>query len=566
MKAGESIRINIRIQDARSGEILTTEKVEGLGESSIFTMVDDLTQRIKTNFEIPSLPEELQLDAVTTSSMEAYRYYVEGMQLHYRSKEQEAVPLLEKAVEADPGFAMALARLSAVHGNLGHPPLSDEYAQRAFEHIDRLPPRERYYVEGRYYGTKLETMGQSIETYENALIQYPDDLSAKGSLVSQLMELERFDEAIRHGEELIAREDPFAGTYVNLAENYSALGEFEKGHRALQHLLRQRPVSSAGHRWLAAHLIRWGKLDEAMEVLRKSESLEPGHLEVQWIRCRLSIWREDLDQAEVAATRMRSSQDPFWIALGAMSLAQTKLYRGRSQKAIRVLEDSIEALAESDTQRAWLHKSASATYLNRGDSSRALDHAEPALTADRGSLWELGALRSVGLAQAYLARWKDAEEAAEVLQTKAGQIPSTIGERTYHHLAGDMALIRRNIPLAIRELEQAQTMLPPRGGYYPTALYNPHALIWFSIGSAYLAADEHAKAEEWFQRITESTLERIWWPVPFVRSFYFLGKIHEDRGETEKACEYYRRFYEYWKDGDMDRERVEEAKRKCGLT
>jgi hypothetical protein len=29
-----------------------------------------------------------------------------------------------------------------------------------------------------------------------------------------------------------------------------------------------------------------------------------------------------------------------------------------------------------------------------------------------------------------------------------------------------------------------------------------------------------------------------------------------------KAREYYRRFYEYWKDGDLDRERVEEAQSK----
>ena len=28
-------------------------------------------------------------------------------------------------------------------------------------------------------------------------------------------------------------------------------------------------------------------------------------------------------------------------------------------------------------------------------------------------------------------------------------------------------------------------------------------------------------------------------------------RIHENRGETDKARECYRRFYEYWKDGDM---------------
>ena len=35
IKAGENIRINIRVQDASSGEILTTEKVEGGGGEKV---------------------------------------------------------------------------------------------------------------------------------------------------------------------------------------------------------------------------------------------------------------------------------------------------------------------------------------------------------------------------------------------------------------------------------------------------------------------------------------------------------------------------------------------------
>lgn len=47
-----------------------------------------------------------------------------------------------------------------------------------------------------------------------------------------------------------------------------------------------------------------------------------------------------------------------------------------------------------------------------------------------------------------------------------------------------------------------------------------------------------------------------------MRSFYFLGKIHENGGEVEKARRNYRRFVEYGKDGDLDRERVAEAEKK----
>ncbi|HXG87111.1 MAG TPA: hypothetical protein VNJ02_02155 [Vicinamibacterales bacterium] len=50
--------------------------------------------------------------------------------------------------------------------------------------------------------------------------------------------------------------------------------------------------------------------------------------------------------------------------------------------------------------------------------------------------------------------------------------------------------------------------------------------------------------------------------MSFVRSFYFLGQLHETRGDHIKARDAYRRFAGYWKDGDLDRERVAEAQRK----
>ncbi len=129
-----------------------------------------------------------------------------------------------------------------------------------------------------------------------------------------------------------------------------------------------------------------------------------------------------------------------------------------------------------------------------------------------------------------------------------------------HRLAGELALARGDTREAIRRLEQAVSLLSQRGSLPPPP--PPHVPIWYSLASAYLAAGQDDQAAEWFLRIVESGVERNLRPVEFVRSFYFLGKIHENRGDMEKAREYYRRFFEYWKDGDIDRERVEEAKRK----
>jgi hypothetical protein len=49
-----------------------------------------------------------------------------------------------------------------------------------------------------------------------------------------------------------------------------------------------------------------------------------------------------------------------------------------------------------------------------------------------------------------------------------------------------------------------------------------------------------------------------------VRSLYFLGQISERKGDRANAAEYYRRFVQYWGDGDMDRDRVADARKKAG--
>ena len=78
----------------------------------------------------------------------------------------------------------------------------------------------------------------------------------------------------------------------------------------------------------------------------------------------------------------------------------------------------------------------------------------------------------------------------------------------------------------------------------------------------YLDAHDDPQAQSRFERIVTSGLLRAGDPLPFVRSLYLLGQIHERKGDRAKAAEYYRRFVQYWGDGDIDRERVADARKK----
>ncbi len=340
VKAGENIRISVRLQEVESGKVLTTEKVEGVGESSIFPMVDDLTRRIKDRFAVPEAADatlDRDLKDVTTSSIEAYRQYAEGINLFERMKQEEAIPFFEKAVELDPEFAMALGKLAALHSNLGHLKEADEYRERAYRHVDRLTARERYYIEGHYHWRNYGEYGRAIDAFKKGVELYPDHGSARHNLAFSYQNLERFDDAITHYQDLVRRAFPFSATYSNLAECYSAKGEFEKGYVVLDEFIQRNPEIAAGHTDLGKHFVRWGRLDEALSAFQMAESLDPEDAWVDEGRWEAFVLKENWDEAEAAAQRIADRSDPFWKWLGAMELANAQLFRGRSSRTLENL-------------------------------------------------------------------------------------------------------------------------------------------------------------------------------------------------------------------------------------
>ena len=54
--------------------------------------------------------------------------------------------LFQRAVELDPNFALAYARLAAIYSNVGEEDRASEYAKKAFDLRERVSERERFYI------------------------------------------------------------------------------------------------------------------------------------------------------------------------------------------------------------------------------------------------------------------------------------------------------------------------------------------------------------------------------------------------------------------------------------
>jgi tetratricopeptide (TPR) repeat protein len=561
-KAGGRIRLSARLQDAGSGEILTSESVEGQGEESIFELVDELTRRIKKQFEMPEpmlvADVDKDLDEVSTKSVEAYRYYTEGVSLHERYREEEAIPLLEKAVELDPGFAMALAKLSVVHGNLGDADKAKEYAARAMEHLDRLSDRERYYVEGRFYSLDPETVGEAVNAYKKVVDKYPDHTAARHNLAAELMKLDEIDEAITQYEELmkVQAERAFPATPLQLADAYGRRGDVDRGYRVLRDYADENPSNPAAHLNLAAYLIWAGRREEALEEIDLGESLQPDSPQAEILRINLDIVDENWSSASDRAERLAASgSSSVWKFRGLVSQGVVELFQGRSGNALDLIRQFSEVLPDRGSLAAQAPLFAANINFDLGDYSRALRAARLAADMIEDQEAATEALGLVALSQAAMGEEEASEDTIATLTALTEQMPQRMVRRGEQVFRGRYALTVGDYELAIEELRRAVRMLPPR----PGTEGNPHLRIWYSLGLAYFEDGEEEQALEWFERAVESR-PHIFDPIAFVRSFYYMGRIQEELGNDEQARHYYQRFLDFWGDGDMDRDKVEDAR------
>jgi len=117
-KAGNRVRINAQLIDATKGYHLWAERYDRNLED-IFALQDEVTQKIVTALEVKLTEgEQRQRGQPLTNNLEAYDYYLRGLDLYDRSTREAtllAQQLFARAVALDPQFATAHAQLGWTH-------------------------------------------------------------------------------------------------------------------------------------------------------------------------------------------------------------------------------------------------------------------------------------------------------------------------------------------------------------------------------------------------------------------------------------------------------------------
>src|SRR3989449_10605222 len=168
LKLGDQIRIDATLQDLKRQRNFAL-KAEAASEKELPAALQQLAESVEKSLALP--PEtikELQAKSLKPSSqsVQALRYYSEGLQLVRQGKNIEAQKSFQAATQEDANFALAYARLGQADANLGYGNEAEQATRKALDLSEKLPTQEKYLVAAIHAQTSNDTR-KAIESYES---------------------------------------------------------------------------------------------------------------------------------------------------------------------------------------------------------------------------------------------------------------------------------------------------------------------------------------------------------------------------------------------------------------
>ena len=170
------IRVDVRMQDARTGEILV-EIAEVGGAQDLFRLVSRIGAKLRDRTGVPPLEDTDQAGILASLPLDpdAARFYALGVAKLRKFDALAAKDLLLQVTVADPKFSLGHAMLARAWGQLGYEQKHRDEAKKALDLAGDLPRSEHMLVEGEYYQS-IGDPEKAASVYHALYELFPDNV------------------------------------------------------------------------------------------------------------------------------------------------------------------------------------------------------------------------------------------------------------------------------------------------------------------------------------------------------------------------------------------------------
>ena len=390
----DRVRVRPRLIAVADDSQLWSEPYE-VELTEVFRVQSDIAERVSRELDVALRePERAALASAGTSDPEAYDFYLRGNDYLGRSNQEadlsNAVRLYQQAVEADPAYAAAYAKLARCHTQIywhyyDRTEARLALARQALDSAARLGPglAETHTAQGFFHYWGRLDYDAALREFETALRLQPSNselLQAMGYVERRRgrweASLDRFVEALRL--------DPRSGVRTfDVGDNYFSLHRFSEADHYFDRAMTLSPDWANPYVYRAWLQVVWrGDLSGGRALMAQGLTrIEPGR------------FAPSLQTGDRVSASLVTADSTFWPILDALSLAS---FAGDTVR-YHLLKAETAAFRRND-----------AAERAHGDSARALVERRLRPRPDDAKM-----LATLALAYSHLRRHTDAIRAGE---------------------------------------------------------------------------------------------------------------------------------------------------------
>jgi tetratricopeptide (TPR) repeat protein len=447
-----------------------------------------LAVKIGAHLDTPSEQSNSPMEAIT-HNLDAYRYYSLGVEKAEQFQNSQAIQLFKKAIEADPKFAMAYARIGYAYAVQDYQhQQARPYFDKAIRYSASLPPVKLLYIEA-WSAIANSDYNSAIGVLRQITTQYPNETEAYCQLSRILRGQERVEEAAELLRDAIQKNPEAKDLYNAYGLILLSLNRPTESIGAYKQYVALAPQNPNSHDSLGMSYELAGEYEAALAEFNQALRLDPEF-------------------------------EPSIVHMG-----DTYYQQGRYHEALDEYRRYIQVTASTDA-KAIGYSDLSTVYRTMGDLDNAQVAASEELRFNRNAVWDSLVIalakgqkaRAIALKTALFANLPNPERGS----------PRDLRSEFYYR--GYIELKTGESQLALTHFKSALQHLPPSSGidlredclanayfdlgmtsesiaeYQRILKLNPnYPLAYFHLGKSYLRAHRNREAQEAFQHFLESS-------------------------------------------------------------
>lgn len=355
-RAGDKVRINAELVNVADGSTLWSQRYDRPYQD-LFKLQDDITSAVAVALRTKLLGTGgsgvVQSERPPSGNLLAYNAYLQGnyhLSKHSLGDLQQAVGFYRHAIELDPRYALAWAKLSLALGAQGNRAGGAEAVAS--------------YIRARAAAQQALALNANLGMAHYALgsLMMTADWNFPGAQAQFLLaQAQTSDAAADNG----------------LAAVLASLGQLDAAVQMQRKAIARDPLQTAYQLNLVIYLIPLHRYAEAIETAHATLALQPSKPAVHVLLAIIAIEQGDPKRAQEQA---RQELDPAWKAYALALAQQATGDRAAADAALKVL---IDAHAEDSPFQI------AAVYASRGDGDQAFAWLERAWAAHDSGVTQL---------------------------------------------------------------------------------------------------------------------------------------------------------------------------------